>query len=345
MNCDAHLVQHRVLSGAQGLTIFANQTNAANGVYAGLEHEFSHHCWAGRQLRQCQRDEWRGAVLLSGGGGVDLAGNLYVADQINSTIRKVTAVGSNNWAVTTIAGAAGANGSADGTNSTARFYWPSDLTVDTNGNIFVADTLNNTIRKITPVGANFVVSTVCGVAGVNGSVDGTNGGALLDGPGGIAVDAFGSLLVADSFGSVIRKVTPVGTNWVVNMIGGLAYATGTGDGTNSVARFNGPGGVCASAGGVIFVADTGNGTIRAGTPVYPVAPAPSLAVVDAGTNTFGFLWSAQPGLSYQVQYKTDLLQMNWIAVGASVVATNSQMPFIDGAPTNGERFYRVLVLP
>ena len=132
------------------------------------------------------------------GVAVDAAGNVYVADQINSTIRKLTPLGSNNWAVTTIAGTAGANGSVDGTNNAARFYWPSDLSVNGSGILFVADTFNNTIRKIALTGSNFVVSTICGVTGVSGSVDGTNSGALLDGPGGISLDGFGNLLVADS---------------------------------------------------------------------------------------------------------------------------------------------------
>jgi hypothetical protein len=279
------------------------------------------------------------------GVAVDAAGNVYVADQINSTIRKLTPLGANNWVVTTIAGTAGANGSVNGTNNAARFYWPSDLSVNGSGILFVADTFNNTIRKIAPVGTNFVVSTICGVAGVSGSVDGTNSGALLDGPGGISLDGFGNLLVADSYSSVIRKITPVGTNWVVNTVGGLAYATGTADGTNSAARFNTPYGMCANAGGLIFVADTENATIRAGTPVYPLPPAPTLVPTSRKTNALGFCWSALPGLWYQVQYKTDVAQAAWLDLGAAMLATDSQMQFVEVLPMKSERFYRVVVLP
>lgn len=279
------------------------------------------------------------------GVAVDAAGSVYVADQINSTIRKLTLVGSNNWSVTTIAGTAGANGSTDSTNSAARFYWPSDLCVGGSGVLFVADTFNNTIRKIVPTGSNYAVSTICGVAGVSGSVDGTNSGALLDGPGGISLDSLGNLFVADSYGSVIRKITPVGTNWVVNTIGGLAYATGTADGTNSAARFNTPYGVCVNAGGLVFVADTENATIRAGTPVYPMAPAPSLVPLSRKTNALGFCWSALPGIWYQVQYKTNLTHGAWMDLGAATLATDWQMQFTEVPPVKAERFYRVVVLP
>jgi len=84
------------------------------------------------------------------GVAVDLAGNVYVADQINSTIRKLTPLGSNNWAVTTIAGNTGSEWQHGRHEQAAHFYWPSDLSVDGSGNIFVADTFNNTIRKIAP---------------------------------------------------------------------------------------------------------------------------------------------------------------------------------------------------
>jgi hypothetical protein len=278
------------------------------------------------------------------GVAVDMAGNMYVADQVNSTIRKLTPLASSNWAVTTIAGTAGVNGSTDGTNNTARFYWPSDLTVDASGNIFVADTFNNSIRKISPVGTSFVTTTICGLASVNGSVDGTNNTALFDAPGGIALDAAGNLLVADSYSSVVRKITPVGTNWVVNTIGGLAYVTGATDGTNSTARFDAPYGVCVGGNGVVYVADTYNQTIRAGSAVYPLPAKPSVLIAPVG-NSVSLNWQAQAGLTYQVQYKTNLLQAAWLNLGSPILATNTVVPFMDVSATNDQRFYRVKVLP
>ena len=278
------------------------------------------------------------------GVAVDIAGNVYVADQINSTIRKLTPMASNNWAVTTIAGTAGVNGSADGTNNTARFYWPTDLTVDASGNVFVADTFNNTIRKISPVGTSFVTTTICGIAGVNGSADGTNNTALFDGPGGIGLDVFGNLFVADSYSSVIRKITPVGTNWVVNAVGGLAYATGATDGTNSMARFDTPCGICVDGNGVVYIADTYNQTIRAGLSVSPVSAQPSVLIAPAGKSV-SLNWQTQAGLTYQVQFKTNLFQAAWLNLGSPVLATNTVMPFVDVSATNDQRFYRVKALP
>ena len=274
----------------------------------------------------------------------DLSGNVYVADQNNSVIRMMTPVGTN-WAVTTIAGTAGVPGTGNGTNAAARFYWPGGVALDTNGSIYVADTFNDTIRKITVSGTNYIVSTLCGQAQANGSVDGTNSGARFDGPSGIAVDGPGNVYVADANSSVMRKITPVGANWVVNTIGGWAYVPGTADGTNSTARFDGPYAVCATGSGVIFVADTYNDTIRAGTPLYPLPPVPNVSTMSHTANTFGFSWSAQPGLFYQIQFKTNLPQGNWITLLGSTLATNWQMPFVDTVATNSQGFYRVLVLP
>jgi hypothetical protein len=278
------------------------------------------------------------------GVAVDAAGNVYVADQINSTIRKVMPSGANSWVVTTIAGTGGVNGNADGTNSTSRFYWPGDLTVDTGGNLFVADTFNDTIRKVSPVGTNYVTTTLCGVAGVNNSVDGTNSAALFDGPGGISLDALGDLFVADCYSSVIRKITPAGTNWVVDTIGGLANATGSNDGTNSMARFDTPFGVCVDANGVVYVADSDNQTIRAGSATSPAPANPNIAVAPAGID-ISLNWQATPGLKYQVQTTTNLSTQAWQNVGLTTLATNSVVLFVGSSATNVQRFYRVMVTP
>src|SRR6185369_16349630 len=100
---------------------------------------------------------------------------------------------------------AGSVGSTDGTGSAARFYYPSAVAVDDTGQVFVADSANRTIRKVTPAG---VVTTLAGLAGNTGIADGTGSAARFDGPHGVAVDSAGVLYVADS--RRIRRVTPSG---------------------------------------------------------------------------------------------------------------------------------------
>jgi ribosomal protein S11 len=195
------------------------------------------------------------------GVAVDTNGNLYVADNYENTIRKVAPAGTN-WVVTTIAGTAGATGGTDGTGAAARFSEPVGITIDQTGNLYVADNGNDTIREITPSGPNWVVSTIAGTAGIGGTADGTNGDAQFNAPSGIAVDTNGTLYVADSYYSIIRKVAPVGTNWVVTTIAGTAQNDGYADGTNGAAQFSGPSSITVDGSGNLYVADTYNYTIR-----------------------------------------------------------------------------------
>lgn len=95
----------------------------------------------------------------------------------------------------TLAGSAGLNGSADGAGAEARFGDPFHIAVDTAGNLYVADRLNHTVRKISPQG---VVSTLAGLAGQSGSVDGAGSAARFNSPRGIAVGGDGTVYVADT---------------------------------------------------------------------------------------------------------------------------------------------------
>jgi sugar lactone lactonase YvrE len=186
------------------------------------------------------------------GVAVDSAGNIYVADTLNDTIRKVTPGG----VVTTLAGMPGSQGSTNGTGSAARFYWPQGVAVDDAGNVFVSDGGNNTIRKVTPGG---VVTTLAGLAGTQGSADGTGSAARFSHPVGVAVDSAGSVYVADESNDTIRKVTPGG---MVTTLAGLAGSLGSADGTGSAAQFWDPVGVAVDSGGNVYVTDSANNTIR-----------------------------------------------------------------------------------
>ncbi|HSU54636.1 MAG TPA: hypothetical protein VLT36_11310 [Candidatus Dormibacteraeota bacterium] len=213
------------------------------------------------------KDDTNGAARLNLPQGIalDQQGTLFVADTLNRAIRTISPIGTN-WVVTTIAGMTNGTGgvasSADGTNNSAGFNDPYDLTLDAGGSVYVADTGNNSIRKITRFGTDWAVTTIAGQT-LPGSADGTNTSARFNGPAAIAVDSATNLYVADFGNNTIRKISPVGTNWVTTTIAGMTNAPpGSTDGTNSAARFNQPFGIAASPFGYLYVTDSGNNTIR-----------------------------------------------------------------------------------
>ena len=242
------------------------------------------------------------------GVAVDSNGNVYVADRGANTIRKITPSG----AVTTIAGAPGSFGYQDGPGSQARFEEPAAIATDAAGNLFVADSAQESVRKIDLAGT---VSTIAGIpetfglqgiavdgqgnvfvsggppdfyaamlgvpypdtiykvspsgsvttyAGqllVNGSSDGTGTEALFYNPVGLATDAAGNLFVADSLNGTIREISPDG---VVMTVAGTVGSRALVDGVGSQARFNGPIGVATDTSGNVFVLD--ETAVRRGIP-------------------------------------------------------------------------------
>jgi sugar lactone lactonase YvrE len=163
---------------------------------------------------------------------IDNNGDILVADRMNHAVRKVSPDG----VVTTIAGSftgsgtSGLTGSSDGSASGARFDHPSDVVVDSAGNIYVADSGNHAIRKIDLSGN---VTTLAGDLGYSGYQDSTGDAALFNSPQGIAIDAAGNIIVADTTNGLIRMVSSDG---VVTTIAGTLFTNNTG------AAFQGSGG-------------------------------------------------------------------------------------------------------
>ncbi|WP_428330947.1 NHL repeat-containing protein [Mucilaginibacter sp.] len=191
-----------------------------------------------------------GASFYDASGiAVDGSGNVYVADQGNNLIRKITPAG----VVSTLAGS-GASGSQNGTGTAASFYAPTSVAVDATGNVYVADSFNNMIRKITPDG---VVSTFAG-SGTAGATNGTGTAATFNNPQGLNFDVEGNLYVADYTNNQIRKISPAG---VVTTFAGSG-ASGDINGALSLSTYSGPTAVAVDKLNTAYVADHNNHLIR-----------------------------------------------------------------------------------
>jgi sugar lactone lactonase YvrE len=186
----------------------------------------------------------------------DKAGNLFIADRSNNTIRKMTRDGE----VTTFAGTPGVFGHADGVGTNTLFDLPNGLAVDGADNLFVGDRDNEDIRKITASG---VVTTVAGNYLYEGSADGKGSAARFNLPFCVAVDSADNLFVTDRENSTIRKITSSG---VVTTIGGTAQQKGTVDGLGTAARFDWPHGIALDSMGNLYVVDRFNHRISKGIP-------------------------------------------------------------------------------
>lgn len=224
------------------------------------------------------------------GIALDRIGNRYVTDWSNSTIRLITL---DNH-VQTVSG--GTSGSRDSIGTAAQFMAPWGIAIDPAGNLFVTDSVANTVRRISAV--DRFTSTLAGSPTVKGSADGLRAAARFNEPTGIALDADGNLFITDTQNHTIRRLAPDGQ---VTTIGGLADApSGTDNGIGSAARFLSPYAVTVTSTGILYVADYLG--IRRGEPVRAptISTQPTGLTVRDGTRaTLAIVASGAPAPTYQ----------------------------------------------
>jgi uncharacterized protein (TIGR03437 family) len=219
------------------------------------------------------------------GVAVDDAGNLYIADKLNSRIRKVTAAGT----ISTVVGN-GSNYSGDGGVATsAQLGYPVGVASDSGGHLYISDNSNQRIRKVTAAG---IITTIAGTGNPGYSGDGGRAtSAQLNFVLGVAVDAAGNLYIADGGNSRIRKVTPAGVISTIAGNGARGYSGDGGPATN--AELNTPYGVAVDGAGNLFIVDTYNNRIR------KVTPAGIISTV-AGNGAYGFSGNGGPAASAEL---------------------------------------------
>jgi uncharacterized protein (TIGR03437 family) len=233
-------------------------------------------------------------LATPGGLAVDKSGNLYIADTVNNRIRKVAADGT----ISTVAGSGSPGYGGDGAAATsASLNHPGAVALDASGNLYIADTENHVIRKVTGT----TITTVAGNnnnLGGGGSFGGDNGpatNAILNLPGGVAVDGSGNIYISDTGNHRVRKVTA--SSGTITTYAGDGTAGSAGDGARAVtAHVNGPRGLAIDAQGNLYIADTGSQKIRLVTA--------STGVINtvAGAGTLGF--SGDSGLATKAQFNS-----------------------------------------
>lgn len=286
-----------------------------------------------------------GAALLYQPSGIVVApcGTLYVSDS-NNCIRRVSPggevslfAGSSEAAHSVLSEYPRGMGSADGTASVARFRHPRGLALDAAGNLYVADSGNHTIRKISPTGH---VSTLAGTAGLPGHADARAGAARFNSPGDLAVDAAGTVYVLDTLNHVIRKITPDG---LVSTLAGSPGMRGHMDSRAGAARFRftapgfrHAGGLALNSRGHVLVADFANRALRKVSPAGDVTTlatgftGPASLRMDAADNCIVFDTQSGPMASRSAVFET-VKKVDAAGVITLLASGNAHMHFSGGA--------------
>ena len=272
-------------------------------------------------------------ALFSSPLGIKAAtnGTIFISDCGNHVIRAI----SRNGSVTTLAGNPGIWGSDDGIGASAHFNGPIGLVLDHESNLFVSDSNNHTIRKISLAGA---VTTWAGMAGIDGCRNGDARTATFCYPAELAIDHKNNLFVMDSFNHVIRRISG---DRKVSIVSGIVGEYGSADGINGQGRFFNPYAIGINPDGSLVVADAYNQLIRKVIPPFTLALHTSKA---NGAVTLS--WECIIGREYQAQYRDPAGSLGWSDLGAPIIparlsASQIDLPF-GNAP---QRIYRVVLAP
>ncbi|MGO9239435.1 MAG: hypothetical protein ACLQBJ_01390 [Bryobacteraceae bacterium] len=236
---------------------------------------------------------------------LDSSGNLYIADQVNHRVRMVNTSG----IITTIAGNGTAGYLGDKAAATsAELNYPCGVAVDSSGNIYIADTGNNVIRKV----SGGTITTFAGDNSLGGGYTGDTGvatSAQLNAPVGLAVDSAGNVWIGDTANNVIREVTTDGN---INTVIGNSYGDYGGDGGTAIASsINHPLGIVLDAAGDMFIADQLNQRIRKVTATNNSIATTSIITTVAGSGVLGYSGDGGPAVNARFQ------DPSWVAVDSS----------------------------
>jgi hypothetical protein len=266
------------------------------------------------------------------GLAVDGSNNIYITEFSEDVVMRIT----TDKIITTLAGSAGQSGSTDGTNNAARFNHPWGVAVDGSGNLFVSDSTNCAIRRLTPSQTNWIVTTIAGQPGRAGHLDGIGTNTLFNAPTGIAVDGSGNVYVSDRLNECVRKLIPYGSNWLVTTAGYIdASVSASAGGWGG--PYIGPRGIVVDGLNRIYVSVVENLSVQVGSPeisIYDFQP-------DLGFNQgqFGFDFAGPPGHTVIIDFSTDLV--NWAPILTNTINSNSNY-FNDPSSGNiAARFYRL----
>jgi len=218
--------------------------------------------------------------------------------------------------------------------------------VDAATNLYVADWDNHTIREISPSGTNWITKTIAGLAGFFGNADGSNSVARFTFPQGITIDPAGNLYVSDGGNCTIRRLSKVGTNWVVTTLGGQSRPN-TGDvgqagstpGVGSAARFNNVYGLTVGPDGNLYIPDGGENSIVKASPLFLFDTSATTYAVSS--NSMRLRVTGPPGSNLVLQISSDLA--NWAAVSTNTIppiGANLSIP-----ATNGTGLFRAVLMP